>query len=312
MYVTIASIVLILSLMFGGTGATVLAAQGSLPNQSLYQVKTFSEDLALRFSQRDSQRLQMELEYASRRVNEMVVMAEMGVEPPDAVLMRLENHLDQVIAIAARTGEAEMTRALSQIRDRLQQQIRSLDEAPAVGPLMTKTKEAIQLRLCWAELGLNEPKAFLEQAHIRNRFNQPPEFGEDYGSGSSAENGPTSYGPGPGSGNESPGYESGPNMENDPPGYSPGPGPNPDQEPGDCGFEPGPNPDCSQEPRDGGYETDPNPNPGQEPENGGDKSEPGSNQNCPDPNPDPELHDKGSNTPQDSGDGSGKEKGNKP
>jgi hypothetical protein len=302
MYVTIASIVLILSLMFGGTGATVLAAQASLPNQYLYQVKTFSEDFVLRYSQRDGQRLQMELEYANRRVNEIVVMAEMGVEPPESVLMRLETHLDQVIELAARTEAAEMIRVLSQIRDRLKQQIRSLDEAPAVGPLMTRTMEAVQLRIRWVELGLNEPKAFQEQSHIRNRSNQLPEFGEGYGSGSSAENGSNSYGPGPGTGSET---RSGPHMESDPPGYSPGSGPNPDREPGT-------NPDHDQKPEAGGYQPEPNPNPGQAPENGGDNSGQGSDQNCTDPNPDPGPADHKSKPAQGSGDNSGRESGNKP
>ena len=301
MYVTIASIVLILSLMFGGTGATVLAAQASLPNQFLYQVKTFSEELALRYSQQDSQRLQMELEYANRRVDEMVVMAEMDIEPPESVLTRLEAHLDRVIALAARTEDAQMTRTLSQIRDRLQQQIRSLDEAPAVGPIMTKAMQSIQLRLHWVELGLNEPMVFQEQAHIRNQFNQPPDLGEGFGPGANRENGSNSYGPGPGSSDGSPGDGSGPHMESDPPG----PGPNPDREPGT-------NPDNDRKPEDSGYQPGPNPDPGQDPDNGGDKSGQCSDQTCSGPNPDPGPADNGSKPAQGSGSNSGRESGNNP
>ena len=302
MYVAIASIILILSLMFGGTGATVLAAQASLPNQYLYQVKTLSEDLALRYSQRDGQRLQMELEYANRRVNEMVALAEMGVEPPGTVLLRLETHLDQVLNLAARTESVEMIRVLSQIRERLKQQIRSLDEAPAVGPLMIRTMAAVQLRLRWVELGLNEPKTFQEQSQLRNRFNQPPELGDGYGIGPSTEHGSNSYGPGPGEGSET---QSGPHMESDPPGFSPGPGPNPEQGSGS-------NPDQDQKPEDVGQQTGPNPNPGQNPESDGSKSGPGSYQNCSDPNPDSGPADNKSKSNQDSGGSSGREVGNRP
>jgi hypothetical protein len=302
MYVTIASVILTLSLMFGGTGATVLAAQASLPNQYLYQVKTLSEDLALRYSQRDGQRLQMELEYANRRVNEMVAMAEMGVEPPGTVLIRLETHLDQVLNLAARTESVEMIRVLSQIRERLKQQIRSLDEAPAVGPLMIRTMAAVQLRLRWVELGLNEPKTFQEQSQLRNRFNQPPELGDGYGIGPSTEHGSNSYGPGPGKGSET---QSGPHMESDPPGFSPGPGPNHEQGSGS-------NPDQDQKPEDVGQQTGPNPNPGQNPENDGSKSGPGSDQNCSDPNPDSGPADNKSKSNQDSGGSSGREGGNRP
>jgi hypothetical protein len=302
MYVTIASIILILSLMFGGTGATVLAAQASLPNQYLYQVKTLSEDLALRYPQRDGQQLQMELEYANRRVNEMVAMAEMGVEPPGTVLIRLETHLDQVLNLAARTESVEMIRVLSQIRERLKQQIRSLDEAPAVGPLMIRTMAAVQLRLRWVELGLNEPKTFQEQSQSRNRFNQPPELGDGYGIGPSTEHGSNSYGPGPGKGSET---QSGPHMESDPPGFSPGPGPNSEQGSGS-------NPDQDQKPEDVGQQTGPNANPGQNPENDGSKSGPGSDQNCSDPNPDSGSADNKSKSNQDSGGSSDREGGNRP
>jgi hypothetical protein len=305
MYMTIASIVLVLSLMFGGTGATVLAAQASLPNQPLYQVKTFSEELALRYSQQDSQRLQMELEYANRRVNEMVAMAEMDLEPPGRVLTRLETHLDQVVALAVKIEEVEMSRVLSQIRNRLQQQIRSLDEAPAAGPLMTRAMEAVQLRLHWVELGLNEPKAFREQSQFRNRFSEPPDLGGGFGSGSNGENGANSYGPGFGTGDGSPGDGPGPHMEGDPPGYSPGPGPNPDR-------DPGPNSDNDLKPEDSSYQQGPNPNPGQDPENGSDKSGPCADQTCSDPNPGPGRTDDESQPAQDSGGNSGREGGNKP
>lgn len=305
MYATLASIVLVLALMFGGSGATVLAAQTSLPDQPLYRIKTFSEDIALRYSQEENQRLQMELEYTNRRVDEMVAMSEMGVEPPETVLERLEKHLDQVVALAARAEEAEMTRILSQIRDRLRQQIRSLDEAQEVGQLMTRTMEAVQIRLRWAELGLNEPAAFQAQARFRNQFSEPPEFGEGpgYGPGPNPNDGSSGFGPGPGSKLEPPDDRSGPHMDGDPSGYSTGPGPGSDQ-------EPGPDSDSGQESEDSGYQAGPNQDAGQNPDNGGDNPKPGCEQNCTDQNTDPGSKKDESN--QNSERGSGKGDGNKP
>ena len=340
MYVTLTTIALVLSLMLGGTGATVYAAQDSLPNQPLYGIKTFSEDLATSLSLRNHQRLQLELDYAGRRVAEMTSLALRGMNPPEPVLVRLEMHLDRVIELAAIAGEGDLTKALLQVRARLEHQIRVLDEAPQVGPVMIRAMEAIQTRLHWVEFGLSEPNAFREQVQVRNQFQLLPEIGEAY-----------SPGPGPipdlepGEGGFSP--RPGPNPDQEPGegGFSPGPGPNPDQEPGEggpgpnsdpepgeCGSGPCPNPD--QEPGEGGPgpNSDPEagecgsgpcPNPDQEPGEGGpgpnSDPEPGESGTGPGPNPDccsdPETGsndgENGSNSPQEPGDGSDKGNGGK-
>ena len=332
MYVTLTSIALVLSLLLGGTGATVYAAQDSLPNQPLYVVKTFSEDLVTSLSLRNHQRLQLELEYANRRVAEMVSLALRGLNPPEPVLVRMEMHLDRVIELAANAGEGDMTKALLQVRARLEQQIRALDEAPQVGPVMIKAMEAIQTRLHWVELGLSEPNAFREQVQVRNQFQQLPEIGEGYGPGPGPnpdqEPGEGGYGPGP---------IPNPDQEPGEGGFSPGPGPNSDQEPGENGYSPGPGPDSDKEPHEGGPGPGPNsdpepgecgsgpcPNPDQKPGEGGPgpnsdpepgESGPGPDQDpdcCPKPGPDSHQEESGPKSHQESGDGSGKSNGGKP
>lgn len=315
MYVTLTSIALVLSLLLGGTGATVYAAQDSLPNQPLYVVKTFSEDLVTSLSLRNHQRLQLELEYANRRVAEMVSLALRGLNPPEPVLVRMEMHLDRVIELAANAGEGDLTKALLQVRARLEQQIRALDEAPQVGPVMIKAMEAIQTRLHWVELGLSEPNAFREQVQVRNQFQQLPEIGEGYGPGpgpnADQEPGEGGYGPGPipnpdqepGEGGFSP--RPGPNSGPEPDEGGPGPEPNSDPEPGECGSGPCPNPD--QEPGEGG------PGPNSDPEPG--ESGPGPDQDpdcCPKPGPDSHQEESGPKSHQESGDGSSKSNGGKP
>ena len=332
MYVTLTSIVVFLSLMLGGTGATVYAAQDSLPNQLLYGVKTFSEDLATSLSLRNHQRMQLELEYANRRVAEMTSLALRGINPPEPTLVRLEMHLDRVIELVASAGEGDMIKALLQVRARLEQQIRSLNGAPQVGPVMTQAMEAIQTRLHWVELGLGEPNAFREQVRVRNQFQQLPELGESYGPGPDPnpeqEPGEGGYGPGPGPASDQKPSEG---------GFGPGLGPNPDQEPGENGYSPGPGPASDQKPDEGGPGPGPNsdPEPGeggpgpnlkpdQEPGEGGPgpNSDPESGENGPGPGPNPDCcsdpstgpndGENESNSPQDPGDGSGNGNGGKP
>ncbi|MBK5106615.1 MAG: hypothetical protein JJE12_00730 [Anaerolineales bacterium] len=199
MYTTIASFILVLALMFGGSGAAVLAAQDSLPNQSLYQVKTFAEDLALRSTFRNEHRIQMELDYAGRRVTEMTHLREMQQEIPESAYLRLEKHLDQALLIAAKSEAEEMARSLNQIRERLQNQNASL--SPDHDPLMIRIREMIQTRISWAELGLDDPLVFQQQAQVRTQFNQQAQFEHQYGLGPGPdldpEPGVGGFGPGP-------------------------------------------------------------------------------------------------------------------
>ena len=270
MYATIASFVLVLALMFGGTGATVLAAQDSLPNQSLYQVKTFAEDVALRYTFRSSQRFQMELDYAARRLTEMAHLGKMGQEIPETTFQRLEEHLDQTLILAAQFEEAEMIRALHQIRERLQQHIEAIPDDLDHDPFMIRIRETIQSRLNWAEAGLEEPNVFRHEAQVRSRFELAPQINNSFGPGPGPlpehEPGEQGFSPGPqepmpkneACQNEGcdPAAESefgpGPNAEEDHPQNDPGPDPDPQP-------DPGPNPEPNPDPGSG---TNQNSNPG--------------------------------------------------
>jgi hypothetical protein len=238
MYATIASFILIFALMFGGTGATVLAAQDSLPNQYLYQLKTFSEDLALRSTLRNSDRLQLELEYAERRVAEMTRLRAMNMAVPETAYQRLEMHLDQALHISTRAADAEMIRVLNQVRERLQAQIDALPPELDHDPLLLRIREMIQTRLSWAELGVEQPQVFREQAQTRTRFEQQAQDEQRYGPGPGPdiEPQPAEQGFGPGPNDTAPGdgqcqmEDCEPQAENSfGPGPQAGEGPGPEQ-----------------------------------------------------------------------------------
>ena len=229
MYTAIASFILVLALMLGGSSAAVLAAQDSLPDQSLYQLKTIAEDLALHSAFRNLHRLQMELDYADRRVSEMLRLHERQQEIPESAILRLQKHLDQALLISANFEEDQIVRALNQVRERLQIQSGLLAQDFDHDPLMLRIQEMIQIRIGWAELGLEEPNEFRQQARVRTQFNQQAQFDNQVRPAASpdfdSEPGEGSYGPGP--------YEEGPQNTGcelqscDPApagGYSPGPG----------------------------------------------------------------------------------------
>jgi hypothetical protein len=75
---TITSVLIVLSLLFGGTGAVVVASQDSLPGDALYGVKMTTEDFHFRFTKSEEAKLDLALEYANRRMLEAGLAAQSG------------------------------------------------------------------------------------------------------------------------------------------------------------------------------------------------------------------------------------------
>jgi Domain of unknown function (DUF5667) len=323
MPITITTILLVFSLILGGTSATVYAAQDSLPEQPLYAIKILSEDLAVQIPQPATNKIDLHLDFADRRVAELVALARSSAEPKEDLVYRLEFHLDRALQQASEMEGDQMVLALSQVQARLEKQSCFFTDQPLEGALMIRSREAIQIRLRWAEFGLDNPRQFRQQAQERHHFHQPPDSAGDYGPGPNPVE-PGGYGPGPnlrpgvGDGNGPGPYATGtPSPSN---GYGPGPGP--DQIPGDREYGPGPYPTSSPTPGNGygpgpGY--DPSQTPGTGDGNGpgpyvtgtptpgsGYGPGPGPDPTCTCPNPDPGHDDGGGsvpNPPDDRGNG---------
>lgn len=231
MMATMASIVLIFSLLLGGT---VHAAQESLPNQYLYQVKILSEDLVTDLPLSDTQRLRIELNHSSRRIDELVSLASLETNAPSSLLTRLEQHLDRVIRLTAGMEKESMIGELSQIRQRLEYQIKALNSISQNDPALIRAREMLRVRLDWVDLGLSEPDAYRTQVRNLHRYHQPPHNEGNYGLGPGFDDaqkpGKARYSPTPKAEETlSPGN-----------GYGLGPSPNPDQEKSEGKYGPGP------------------------------------------------------------------------
>lgn len=268
MPVSIMSILLILSLLAGGAGATVYAAQDSLPDQTLYNVKILSEEISAYLASGDEARLALQMQYANRRVEEAITLCKAGVDPSPAVLDRLQRHLDQALSIIASMGEDQMIRTLLRLRANLQKQEQSLSGVPDPNGLLIQIRKTLRARLQWTEFGLDDPSQFRWQVRARNHFNHSPDHpgegpdastsrgitptaepaGGGYGPGFGITHTPThscgfsaGHGASPTTGNGN-GYGSGPHATCTPtPGNGSGYGPGPGQPPDDRdGFGPGP------------------------------------------------------------------------
>jgi uncharacterized membrane protein YgcG len=167
------SILVIAGLLFGG-GATVNAAQDDLPNDPLYSVKTWSEDVSLQFQDNPDAKIDRLMELAQIRVQEMTQLIDSGQTPPDQVTVRLEKHMQQALKICSNMEDAALDQTLLQIRNQLQQQDRDMERLQAhaardVQPILAQTRTMLRQRLQLVEDGLLNHEIFRNR--VRNGFN---------------------------------------------------------------------------------------------------------------------------------------------
>ncbi|MEA3440210.1 MAG: DUF5667 domain-containing protein [Chloroflexota bacterium] len=213
MLATLTTLLVTLGILFGGAGATVYAAQDSLPNEVLYELKVISEDLRLNLTRDPDEQLNLALEYTNERMQEMASLWNDGEPIPPQTATRYQEQLSYALQLAAQFDDADMIQAAQQIRSTLEQQERVMTKlttnAPdMVDPVMNQIRELIRERIRMVDLGLEEPLTLRQQLqqHMRDQQDDP-EF--------------------PPAGNEAPGVgpETGPGPMDAPRNESPGMGP---------------------------------------------------------------------------------------
>jgi len=229
----ILSILVVAGLLFGG-GATVRAAQDDLPNEPLYAVKMWTEDLSLRFMDNGEDKVNRLMELSQIRIQEMDQLVKAGEPIPDQVRLRLEDHIRQALQICVNLDDPTLERALLQIRDRLQQQDRDMaqQQLHTQEQLQLQTQEQLQQqtqtrtmlheRLQMVEEGLHNRELFREQVQNNFQYGQNDEVTPPVQNQNQEQNGEPKTDPG--GPNTDPG---GPNLEPGGPNTDPG-GPNSD------------------------------------------------------------------------------------
>ena len=218
------SLILAASLLLG-SGATVAAAQDDLPNQSLYQLKLWTENVKMAMTGEPQEKANLLMNMAQTRVQEMVALAEQGIAPPDQVRERLEQHLHQALQLAADMDEAARERALLQLRDQLKTQDRIMQQLQLhvdaeIEPLLMQTRQMLQTLLHLVDEGLADPQGLQYMMQNQMQYGQDeeavpepnqqgePGFHQNEDSGKPTET--LGNGDGNGQGNEEPG---GPNPD---------------------------------------------------------------------------------------------------
>lgn len=168
MFTTISTVLIAISMLFGGAGATVLAAQESQPDDFLYPVKTFSEDAQIILAGNPQSQLDLLMTFTDRRTAEIAFKQTAGEQIQEAVVERFENELNHMFRIANGMEDDLMVQALEHIAIHMRKHEREMErlreaQPDKVDPLMEQVREMLRLRVYLAELGIQDPPAFRNQ-----------------------------------------------------------------------------------------------------------------------------------------------------
>lgn len=174
MFSTLGTVLLIVSLIFGGSGATLVAAQQSTPDQPLYAVKTWSEDVRSGLVVTEQSRLQFALDLAERRGEEIMVMVRAGKTPPEMVQARMQQEIELALRLAAGQADPDVAPALLKIREQLKTQEQAFlhlgnPANPQSEALLDQVRTMLrdQIKLC--DDGLLDPQLLRDQLRDRDR-----------------------------------------------------------------------------------------------------------------------------------------------
>lgn len=177
MFTKIMAVLIAAVLVFGGAAATAYASQASLPNDALYGVKTFGENLRLSLAPQPNAKLGIALEIAQRRVQEMAALSEMDIEIPVHLASQYQEQVEYALRVAAEMPDDELIPALLQIQTQLQEQLRIMEQfhqAQSENPVLVQAREQLRYQLRLVELGLVDPLQFRAQIRHRQQFGFGP------------------------------------------------------------------------------------------------------------------------------------------
>lgn len=186
--IKILTIILIaISTALAGTGAVAAASQNSLPDQTLYPVKIWTEDLRMGMAESSpADALDLALEFAARRVNEISRLTGKGVGSPDSVRMRLELEIYQAYQASTRLQGEALAQALLRIESALRTQEETmlrLHTNAQTEPECARTRDMLRQHLRLFEENQGDATMLESQIRLRLQQHKPVDTGSPQSSG---------------------------------------------------------------------------------------------------------------------------------
>jgi hypothetical protein len=146
-------------------GGVVWTASDSLPGDLLYPIKLAAEDARLALASASGDQVNLALQFAEERAEEMQALVEAGRQFPDETIARMEWHIERALTQAAWATDGEITGLLMRIAERTRTQAQMLEQVQTTASQRTQAGLARAVTVCqWgaeaAENGLSDPQTF--------------------------------------------------------------------------------------------------------------------------------------------------------
>ena len=139
-------IVMAVLIVLGSAGmGTVAASQSSLPTEALYPLKQWSENIRLDLTTDPNKQLDLQLDFADRRVDEYVELVEDGVVPPESLLLQYQQLLQLAAQLTDETDDPLQSKL--KMQNRMQNQQNRMVMMQSVDPLMQQTQQMLQQQI---------------------------------------------------------------------------------------------------------------------------------------------------------------------
>ncbi|NMC55543.1 MAG: hypothetical protein GYA48_18120 [Chloroflexi bacterium] len=169
------AILLAVTVLAGG-GATVYASQASQPDEFLYPVKIWSEDVRYDMAASEPQQLQLAVEFANRRLEELQAQQLDQLPVDEAVVQRLQLHVEESLQLMTRLNLSEEDQLQIQdqlrVQERLMQQLSLADGAPETA-LLLQVREMMSEQLRLAGVEAEQPVQTQQQNQQQQQSDQP-------------------------------------------------------------------------------------------------------------------------------------------
>jgi hypothetical protein len=162
-------------------GGVILAASRSVPGDWLYPVKLAAEDARLAFVRAPAGRVNLLLDLVGERTKEIKALTEAGERLPDAVVARMEDHIERALIQAAQIDDVEMVGMIALLQkaaERMRTQAQVLRNVQATAPQQAQAGLARAMVACQrgaeaAEEGMRDPQAFRQRYRHDHRTPEP-------------------------------------------------------------------------------------------------------------------------------------------
>ena len=145
---TFATILAILALMAGGGAGTVYAAQDSLPNDTLYPVKLYTEEFRMNMAGDSAAEFALMMQFAQRRGDEIEALIVEGEEPTAENMLQFAQQTQQAMQLAGELDGAAQLQVQNMMQNQLQQMLNLQEcESEECTMLMEQTRVTLQNQL---------------------------------------------------------------------------------------------------------------------------------------------------------------------